>query len=143
MFVRFLVRGAPVCGMNWERHDRAGRSGLSYRPDHAIIEDHERRVVRCVDHFPPPSGFVQAPQTNLKRSLTGLLALAMLQAFGINDRGEIGLGLTSNGEPHGFLSWRFLTAPFRSVRILKLKGNWRDLVKKSLSKKKPAEGWPK
>ena len=26
---------------------------------------------------------------------------------------------------------------------LKLKGNWKDLVKKSLSKKKPAEGWPK
>jgi hypothetical protein len=26
---------------------------------------------------------------------------------------------------------------------LKLEGNWRDLVKKSLSKKKPAEGWPK
>ncbi len=26
---------------------------------------------------------------------------------------------------------------------LKLTGNWKDLVKKSLSKKKPAEGWPK
>jgi hypothetical protein len=26
---------------------------------------------------------------------------------------------------------------------LKLQGNWKDLVKKSLSKKKPAEGWPK
>jgi len=26
---------------------------------------------------------------------------------------------------------------------LKLKGNWRDLVNKSLSKKKSAEGWPK
>jgi len=26
---------------------------------------------------------------------------------------------------------------------LKLKGNWKDLVKKSLSKKKPGEGWPK
>jgi hypothetical protein len=26
---------------------------------------------------------------------------------------------------------------------LKLKGNWKDLVKKSLSKKKPPEGWPK
>jgi hypothetical protein len=25
----------------------------------------------------------------------------------------------------------------------KLSGNWKDLVKKSLSKKKPAEGWPK
>jgi hypothetical protein len=26
---------------------------------------------------------------------------------------------------------------------LKIKGNWRDAIKKSLSKKKPAEGWPK
>jgi hypothetical protein len=26
---------------------------------------------------------------------------------------------------------------------LKLKGNWKDLVKKSLSKNKPVEGWPK
>jgi hypothetical protein len=26
---------------------------------------------------------------------------------------------------------------------LKLKGNWKDLVKKSLSKEKPADGWPK
>jgi len=26
---------------------------------------------------------------------------------------------------------------------LKLKGDWKTLVKKSLSKKKPAEGWPK
>jgi len=26
---------------------------------------------------------------------------------------------------------------------LKLKGNWKDLVKKSLSKKKPPKGWPK
>lgn len=26
---------------------------------------------------------------------------------------------------------------------LKLKGNWKDLVKKSLSNKKPADGWPK
>lgn len=25
---------------------------------------------------------------------------------------------------------------------LKLSGNWKELVKKSLSKKKPAEGWP-
>jgi hypothetical protein len=25
---------------------------------------------------------------------------------------------------------------------LKLSGNWKDLMKKSLSKKKPAEGWP-
>jgi hypothetical protein len=27
--------------------------------------------------------------------------------------------------------------------VLKLKGNWKDAVKKSLQKKKPAEGWPK
>jgi hypothetical protein len=26
---------------------------------------------------------------------------------------------------------------------LKLEGNWRDAVKKSLSKKKSAKGWPK
>jgi hypothetical protein len=26
---------------------------------------------------------------------------------------------------------------------LKLDGNWKDVMKKSLSKKKPAEGWPK
>jgi hypothetical protein len=26
---------------------------------------------------------------------------------------------------------------------LKLSGNWKDLVKKSLSRKKPAESWPK
>jgi hypothetical protein len=25
---------------------------------------------------------------------------------------------------------------------LKLNGNWKELVKKSLPKKKPAEGWP-
>ena len=27
--------------------------------------------------------------------------------------------------------------------VLKLNGNWKDAVKKSLQKKKPAEGWPK
>jgi hypothetical protein len=27
--------------------------------------------------------------------------------------------------------------------LLKIKGKWQDAVKKSLSKKKPAEGWPK
>lgn len=27
--------------------------------------------------------------------------------------------------------------------ILKLEGDWRELMKKSLQKKKPAEGWPK
>ncbi len=26
---------------------------------------------------------------------------------------------------------------------LKIEGNWKDAVKKSLSKKKPTEGWPK
>jgi hypothetical protein len=26
--------------------------------------------------------------------------------------------------------------------ILKLEGNWKDAVQKSLSKKKPPEGWP-
>jgi hypothetical protein len=26
---------------------------------------------------------------------------------------------------------------------LKIKGNWKDTVKKSLGKKKPASGWPK
>jgi hypothetical protein len=34
-------------------------------------------------------------------------------------------------------------APGPKAERLKLKGNWKDLVKKSLSKKKPAEGWPK
>jgi hypothetical protein len=33
--------------------------------------------------------------------------------------------------------------PGPEAERLKLKGNWRDLVKKSLSKKKPAEGWPR
>ena len=27
--------------------------------------------------------------------------------------------------------------------VLKLKGNWKDAVRKSLQKKKPAVGWPK
>lgn len=27
--------------------------------------------------------------------------------------------------------------------VLKIKGNWKDAVKKSLAKKKPASGWPK
>jgi hypothetical protein len=33
-------------------------------------------------------------------------------------------------------------APGPKADRLKLSGNWKDLVKKSLSKKKPAEGWP-
>jgi hypothetical protein len=27
--------------------------------------------------------------------------------------------------------------------VLRLEGNWKDAVKKSLAKKKPPEGWPK
>jgi hypothetical protein len=27
--------------------------------------------------------------------------------------------------------------------MLKIEGDWKDAVKKSLAKKKPAEGWPK
>jgi len=27
--------------------------------------------------------------------------------------------------------------------LLKLEGDWRDLMKKALQKKKPADGWPK
>jgi hypothetical protein len=27
--------------------------------------------------------------------------------------------------------------------VLKIEGDWQDAVKKSLSKKKPAKGWPK
>lgn len=27
--------------------------------------------------------------------------------------------------------------------VLKIEGNWRDAMKKSLQKKKPPEGWPK
>ena len=27
--------------------------------------------------------------------------------------------------------------------VLKINGNWEDVVKKSLGKKKPATGWPK
>jgi hypothetical protein len=27
--------------------------------------------------------------------------------------------------------------------VLKIEGDWKDAVKKSLAKKKPAEGWPK
>lgn len=33
--------------------------------------------------------------------------------------------------------------PGPKVDRLKLKRNWRDLMRHSLSKKKPAEGWPK
>ncbi|HXM51203.1 MAG TPA: hypothetical protein VN956_25380 [Pyrinomonadaceae bacterium] len=33
--------------------------------------------------------------------------------------------------------------PGPKADILKLEGDWKDAVKKSLEKKKPAEGWPK
>jgi hypothetical protein len=35
------------------------------------------------------------------------------------------------------------SAPGPKPDVLKLKGKWQDAVKKSLQKKKPAEGWPK
>ena len=27
--------------------------------------------------------------------------------------------------------------------VLKIEGNWKDLIKKSLERKKPKDGWPK
>jgi hypothetical protein len=30
----------------------------------------------------------------------------------------------------------------RKPDVLKIEGNWKDAMKKSLSKKKPPEGWP-
>ena len=33
--------------------------------------------------------------------------------------------------------------PGPKPEVLKIDGNWQDAVKKSLSKKKPANGWPK
>jgi len=35
------------------------------------------------------------------------------------------------------------SAPGPKPDVLKIKGNWQAAVKKSLQKKKPAEGWPK
>jgi hypothetical protein len=35
------------------------------------------------------------------------------------------------------------SAPGPKPDVLKLKGRWQDAVKKSLQKKKPAEGWPR
>jgi hypothetical protein len=35
------------------------------------------------------------------------------------------------------------SAPGPKPETLKIKGNWRDAVKRSLVKKKPTEGWPK
>lgn len=34
-------------------------------------------------------------------------------------------------------------APGPAPHTLKLEGDWQDAVRKSLKKKKPAEGWPK
>ena len=34
-------------------------------------------------------------------------------------------------------------APGPKPSLLKIKRNWQDAVKKSLTKKKPPEGWPK
>jgi hypothetical protein len=33
--------------------------------------------------------------------------------------------------------------PGRKPEVLKLEGDWRDAMKKSLEKKKPPGGWPK
>jgi len=33
--------------------------------------------------------------------------------------------------------------PGPEPEILKIEGDWKDAVKKALSKKRPAEGWPK
>jgi hypothetical protein len=35
------------------------------------------------------------------------------------------------------------SAPGPKPDVLKLKGPWRDAVRKSFEKKKPPEGWPK
>jgi len=35
------------------------------------------------------------------------------------------------------------SAPGPKPDVLKIKGDWRAAIKKSLQKKKPAEGWPK
>ena len=35
------------------------------------------------------------------------------------------------------------SAPGPKPNVLKLKGKWQDAVKRSLTKKKPPEGWPK
>ncbi len=34
-------------------------------------------------------------------------------------------------------------APGPKPELLKVKGNWKQAVKKSLAKKKPPDGWPK
>jgi hypothetical protein len=35
------------------------------------------------------------------------------------------------------------TTPGPKADLVKLSGNWRDAIKRSLAKKKPASGWPK
>jgi hypothetical protein len=35
------------------------------------------------------------------------------------------------------------TVPGPKPDVLKLRGNWKDAIKKSLEKKKPVTGWPK
>jgi len=35
------------------------------------------------------------------------------------------------------------SAPGPKPDMLKIRGNWKDAVRQSLQKKKPAEGWPK
>ena len=35
------------------------------------------------------------------------------------------------------------TTPGPKPELLKVKGNWKQAIKKSLAKKKPPEGWPK
>jgi DNA invertase Pin-like site-specific DNA recombinase len=44
---------------------------------------------------------------------------------------------------HGFTVVRTYATPGPKPDKLKLKGNWRDAVKRSLQKKKPPQGWPK
>lgn len=42
---------------------------------------------------------------------------------------------------------KYITKPISTrgpkAKSLKIEGDWRDAVKKSLEKKKPATGWPK
>jgi hypothetical protein len=35
------------------------------------------------------------------------------------------------------------SAPGPKPDVLKIRGNWKDAVRQSLQKKKPAEGWPR
>ena len=56
-----------------------------------------------------------------------------------NTRGPLRNKKTVNNSNHS----KKKATPGPKADRLKLTGNWKDLVKKSLSKKKPAEGWPK